>query len=628
MFLVKTCKTDGTKKRTLLDVRNELITISSFLSIIVYLILHYLLKLDPIFSSLPLFLSYGIGGIPLIIELGIKLFRLEFGSDLLAGISIVSSLFLGEYLAGVIVILMLSGGQLLERFAVGHASAVLQALARRMPTVAHQKLNVGFKDIDLKEVKEGMELIVYPHEICPADGIVIEGKTVMDESYLTGEPFMISKTVGSTVLSGAINGNAAISIRVLKKPEDSRYAKIMAVIRKTEEDKPRIRRLAEQIGAYYTPLAILIAIVAAIISGQPIRFLSVMVIATPCPLLLAIPVAIIGSISLCARRSIIVKDGQALELVEKCKTAIFDKTGTLTYGKPKLIEEYYSSLFEPRFVFDLAASLERYSKHPLAAAVLQKAKEKKIDWKELSVVCEPPGQGLYGELGKRCIRITSRSKLPPHTKGLEQIPEEQGGLECIVLIDEIYAATFRFRDAPREESKPFIVHLSSKHGFKKVLIVSGDRESEVRYLARQVGVSTIYAQCSPERKVEIVREETQKAKTLFVGDGINDAPAMMAATVGIAVGLNSDVTAEAAKIVVMENTLKKVDEFLHIGRRMRLIALQSALGGMVLSFIGMGIAALGGLAPVEGAIFQEVIDTISIVNALRAAFPPRILKDF
>ncbi|KIE59451.1 metal ABC transporter ATPase [Methylacidiphilum kamchatkense Kam1] len=620
-------KTVG-QKRTFIEKGTELIALGSLLSIIAYVVLRYLLKLEPFVATLPLFFSYSIGGIPLLIELGWKLFCLEFGSDLLAGISIISSFLLGEYLAGAIVILMLSGGQLLERLAIYHASAVLRALAQRMPTVAHQKLNASVKDIGLKEVIEGIELIIYPHEICPADGVVIEGKTVMDESYLTGEPFMISKTVGSTVLSGAINGNAAIRIRVLRKPEDSRYAKIMEVIRKTEEAKPRIRRLAEQIGAFYTPLAIFIATAAGMVASSPLRFLSVMVIATPCPLLLAIPVAILGSISLCARRSIVVKDSQALELISKCQTAIFDKTGTLTYGLPKLVEESYASFFEPRFVFELVASLERYSKHPLAAAVLQKATEKKIEFRELSEVHEPSGKGLYGQFGKMSVRITTRSKLPSNIKGLEQMPRESEGLECVVLIDEVYAATFRFRDAPREESKPFIAHLSAKHGFKKVLIVSGDRESEVRYLAKQVGVSTLYAQCSPEQKLEIVRKETNQAKTLFVGDGINDAPAMMVATVGIAVGLNSEPTTEAAKVVIMENTLMKVDEFLHIGRRMRMIALQSAIGGMMLSCMGMGIAAIGGLTPVEGAIFQEIIDVFSLLNALRTVFPPKTIRDF
>jgi P-type E1-E2 ATPase len=210
---------------------------------------------------------------------------------------------------------------------------------------------------------------------------------------------------------------------------------------------------------------------------------------------------------------------------------------------------------------------------------------------------------------------------------VEQIPPTAGGLECVVVIDTHYAAAFRFRDAPRAESPSFISHLGPKHHFSRVMIVSGDRESEVRYLAEQVGITEIYSQKSPEEKLAIVRKETTAAKTLYVGDGINDAPAMMAATVGMAIGQNSDVTAEAAGVVVMDNSLRKVDEFMHISRRMRIIALQSAVGGMALSVIGMGFAAMGLLNPVSGAIAQEVIDILAVLNALRAALPPKVIHD-
>lgn len=618
----------NTKLEAHLSIKNGFIALITLLAIFLYLVLSYGIRGGSSYARIPLLVCYVICGIPLVVGLGVKLLRFEFGSDQLAALSIVGSFLLGEYLAGVIVILMLSGGRFLEQFAVDRASGVLKVLAGRIPRVAHLKLHSSVEDIDLGAVEVGMPLVVFPHEICPADGVVIGGKSVMDESYLTGEPFLIPKTIGSPVISGAINGEDALTIRVVNKPEDSRYAKIMAVIKKCEEEKPRMRRLAEQIGAYFTPFAIAVATLAGIISGLPLRFLSVIIIATPCPLLLAVPVAIIGSISLCARRAIIVKDGRALEQVEKCRTAIFDKTGTLTYGKPRLQEEFYSSFFPPTLVFDSVASLERYSKHPLAVAFLEEAKKRKSKFIEVSEVHEPPGNGLWGKVGKRDLWITASSKLPDHIEGRDQMPKTSGGLECVVILEGKYAATFRFRDSPRKESRPFISHLASKHGIKNVLIVSGDRESEVRYLADQVGVSSVYAQCSPEMKLEIVKKETKKAKTLFVGDGINDAPAMMAATVGIAMGINTDVTAQAAQVVAMENSLIKVDEFMHIGKRLRKIALQSALIGILLSLTGMAVAATGKLTPVEGAVIQEIIDVLSILNALRAAFPPRVLKDF
>ena len=353
-----------------------------------------------------------------------------------------------------------------------------------------------------------------------------------------------------------------------------------------------------------------------------------LVVATPCPLLLAIPIAIIGSISLCARRAIIVKSPVVLEQIAECRTAIFDKTGTLTYGEPKLTEQLIAPGFAQKQVLALVAGLERYSKHPLARAILAAAKADGITLPEATEVNEQPGQGLRGTVSSRQVQITSRHKLSAQkVAGADQFPPVAGGLECVVVIDQRYAAALRFRDAPRAESRSFVSHLGPKHHFARVMIVSGDRESEVHYLAEQVGITEIHAQKSPEEKLAIVRKETAAAKTLYVGDGINDAPAMMAATVGMAIGQNSDVTAEAAGVVIMDNSLKKVDEFMHISRRMRIIALQSAVGGMALSVIGMIVAATGHLTPVTGAISQEIIDVLAVLNALRAAFPPKVIHD-
>jgi heavy metal translocating P-type ATPase len=581
-------------------------------------------------SELPLIASLVFGGVPLVVDLAIKLFRFEFGSDLLAGISIVTSVLLDEYLAGSLVVLMLSGGEALEEYAVRSASSVLEALAKRMPSVAHLKKNNGeVVDMPLDGVRIGDTLVVFPHEICPVDGTVIEGHGVMDESYLTGEPYMMSKTPGSEVLSGAINGDEALTIRASKLAVDSRYAKIMQVMRESEQRRPKIRRLGDKLGAFYTPLAVAIAIVAWVVSGEPVRFLAVMVVATPCPLLIAIPVAIIGAISLAARRGIIIKDPAVLESIDTCRTAIFDKTGTLTYGRPKLTEIITSPGFAKDEVLKLVASLERYSKHPLSGAILDAAKKASLDLLEAVEISERPGEGLSGTINGHKIWVTSRSKLlAKYPEAADSIPPPAGGLECVIVIDDSYAATFHFRDQPRKEGASFIRHLKPKHGFERVMIVSGDRESEVQYLADQVGIKELYSGQSPEQKLELVRRETKRANTVFMGDGINDAPALTAATVGIAFGQESDITAEAAGAVIMENTLKKVDEFLHISRRMRSIALQSAVGGMALSVFGMVLAAMGYLPPVAGAISQEVIDVLAVVNALRVSFPPKSLSDY
>lgn len=575
-------------------------------------------------AQVPLALVLILGGGPLVVQLVGKLLRREFGSDQLAGISIVTSVALGEYVAGCMVVLMLSGGEALETYAVERASSVLRALARRMPSAAHRKHGGRFEDVELEDVAIGDLLVVLPHEICPVDGVVVEGHGIMDESYLTGEPFMMSKTPGAEVLSGAINGESALTIRTLRRCEDSRYAKIMAVMRDTEQKRPRLRRLGDRLGAWYTPIAILVAALAWLASGEPVRFLAVLVVATPCPLLIGIPVAIISAVSLAAKRSIIVRNPAVLEVIDECRTMILDKTGTLTYGVPVLAEQIGIQDADPAEVLRLAASIERYSKHPLAAAIRNAARAANLLEMDASEVQERPGEGVSGVVGGRRVQVLARRHAPP---GMV-LPEAGGGLECIILLDDRHAATYRFRDQPRGDSRPFVHHLGPKHHFDRILLVSGDRESEVRYLAEEVGIAEIHAQQSPEQKVAIVTAETAKAKTLFLGDGINDAPALLAATVGIAFGQNSDVTAEAAGAVIMDASLERVDEFLHISRRMRSIALQSAIGGMALSVLGMGLAACGWLPPIAGAISQEIIDLAAVLNALRVSLPPRDLTDF
>lgn len=607
--------------------RTVYITGISLSAIAAYLIMRFGVRTSEFLYELPLFITLAVGGIPLIYELVKKVAHRELGSDLLAGISIITAVFLGEYLAGAIVVLMLSGGDALETYAIANASSVLRALAKRVPSVAHRKVSGQVKDISLPDVAVGDILIVFPHEICPVDGVVVEGHGTMDESFLTGEPFQIQKTPGVNVISGAVNADSALTISAQKLPVDSRYAKIMQVMRASEQNRPQLRRLGDQLGAIYTPIALLLASFAWLWTANADRFLAVLVIATPCPLLIGIPVAIIGSVSLAARRAIIIKNPAILEQIDACETIIFDKTGTLTYGEPKLIEQRVAPGFDSKEVLSLAASLELYSKHPLAQAILRAAKDLEIA--DAQQISEPPGHGLSGQVQNHHVRITHRGNLTAQKMpGLDQFPPPSGGLECMVVIDGRLAAAYSFRDAPRTEGFPFIQHLGWKHHFRRVMIVSGDRESEVRYLAEQVGIKDVHAQRTPEQKLEIVRQETRRSKTVYVGDGINDAPAMMAATVGIAIGQNSDITTEAADVVVMEEALKKVDELIHVGHRMRRIALETAIGGMSLSVLGMAFAAAGLLVPVEGAIAQEVIDLLAVLNALRAAVPPKAMSDF
>lgn len=579
-------------------------------------------------GEIPLLAAITVGSVPLLWEILGKLRRGDLGADILAALALITALALQEYLVAVLIILMLTGGQALEEYALGRASSVLAALAARMPNIAHRKVDGHTEDIALSDIRVGDAIVIFPHETCPVDGVIIEGHGGMDESYLTGEPYRVSKAVGASVLSGAINGDALLVVRAEKLPEDSRYTAIMKVMREAESTRPRLRRLGDQLGAVFAPLALAVAGGAWLVTGEVSRFLAVLVVATPCPLLIAVPITIISAISLAARRGIIIRDPTVLERLPTCRTAIFDKTGTLTLGEPQLTEILPAAGREKETILNYAAGLERYSRHPLAGAILQAAKQARLLPPFATHITEKPGQGLVGQVGGKEVVITSRNKvLASHPEWSGLLPPLVAGLECVVLVDGAYAATLRFRDTPRAEGESFISHLGPSHQFMRVMLLSGDRESEVTYLARQLGIKEVFAGQTPEQKLDIVRDETTKAPTLFMGDGINDAPALTAATVGLAFGQASAVTSEAAGAVILENTLAKVDELLHLSQDMRKVALQSALGGMGLSLLGMGFAAAGHLSPVAGALLQEMIDAVAIGWALRLTWRGRVRTD-
>ncbi|MEB3206797.1 MAG: heavy metal translocating P-type ATPase [Vampirovibrionales bacterium] len=569
-----------------------------------------------------------VGGVPLITQITLKLIRGDWGADFLAALALVSAAWLGEYLTAVLIILMLAGGQVLESYAMGKASGALKALSERMPSVAHRKQAGHLQDIALADIEVGDSIVIFPYETSPVDGTVIEGHGTMDESYLTGEPYQVAKAPGATVISGAINGDAVLVVQCDKLPSDSRYASIVTVMQQAEQKRPQLRRLGDQIGAIFSPISLFFALAAWSFSGDPMRFLAVLVVATPCPLLIAIPITVMSAISRAAKSGIIIKDPAVLERLPTCRTAIFDKTGTLTYGQPTLTDIIPAPGVSAESVLQGTASLERYSKHPLATAFLKAAEQAHLFLPEASEICEQPGKGLSGTVQGHKIQITSRKKcLLAHPEWASLLPAPTPGLECIVLSDDNYVATIRFHDAPRSDSHSFVSHLAPSHQFSKVMLVSGDREAEVRYFAELVGIQEVLASQSPEQKLAIVRSETQKAPTLFMGDGINDAPALTAATVGIAFGQPSSVTSEAAGAVILDNTLIKVDELIHLSVSMRHIALQSALGGLLLSLIAMAFAANGFITPVAGALLQELIDLAAIFNALRLIVNPHLKTD-
>src|SRR6476661_3641021 len=412
------------------------IAIFAALGIAAYLVTRFLLHLPWHQCRWILIAVLVVGGAPLVFDLTRKALTGDFGADLLAGISIVTSLILGEYLAGSIVVLMLSGGTALEEYATRRASSVLSALAKRMPRIAHRKQDDQILDVDVSQIQVGERLVVFPHEICPADGVVVEGRGAMDEAYLTGEPFLIQKVHGASVLSGALNGESVLTIAVSSLPADSRYAKIMHVMQMAEANRPQMRRIADRLGSWYTLVALAVAAIGWILGADPTRFLAVLVIATPCPLLLAIPIAIIGAISVAASRGIIIKDPGMLERIDTCRTLIFDKTGTLTYGRPALTEVICAPGETRESVLQIAASLEQYSKHPLASTISRAAQQEGVSLAPVSEISEKPGEGLKGTMDGRQVLITGRKQIMTIGDSIaSKLPPPTAGMECILLID-------------------------------------------------------------------------------------------------------------------------------------------------------------------------------------------------
>ena len=558
-----------------------------------------------------------------------KIIKGNLGADIIAFIALALAIYLHQYLTANLLILMIASGQSLEQYASQKASFVLEALAKRVSSIAHLKKNNEIVDVEINQIKIGDYLAILPHEVCPVDGQVVEGNSFMDESFLTGEPFTIAKTTGSKVISGALNQDNLLIIKATKLAKDSRYAKIVEVISNAKDQKPKIRKLADKIGAIFAPIALIIASLSYYFTGSIENFLAVLTIATPCPLLIAVPIAIISAISICATNGIIIKDPKVLENLPICSTIVFDKTGTLTIGEPQLSEIIVvDENFTSEKILQIIASLERYSRHPLANAVIKASKQKFLPFIEVQNIKEIPGYGMTGMINHQTVIITNRAKLTEKQITNNNIPQSLSGLECFVLIDDQVIGLIRFHDQPRPESHSFIGHLTWEHNFKKIILLSGDRGSEVDYLAKTLGINQYFSSQTPEQKLAVIDHETKLAPTVFVGDGINDAPALMIASVGIAFGKNNNIVSEAAGAVILDSCLRKLDQLLHISVDMRKIILQSAVGGVLASIIGMFFASIGMITPAYGAILQQLIDIVAIINALRLIFNHKISNDF
>ncbi|WP_431778538.1 heavy metal translocating P-type ATPase [Microbacterium aurantiacum] len=548
--------------------------------------------------------------------------RGHVGLDILAVVAMVATLAVGEYAASLIIVLMLSGGQALEDIAGRRANRELTALLERAPRTAH-RVRTGphgtdaVADVPADEVAVGDVLLIRPAEIVPVDGVLLSPAANMDESSLTGESMPVPRTAGEEVLSGSVNGSAAIRVRALRRSADSQYQQIVALVREAQESRAPVVRLADRFAIPFTAVSLAIAGAAWGISGDPTRFAEVLVLATPCPLLIAAPVAFLGGLSRAARAGVIIKGGAVIEQLARVRTAAFDKTGTLTRGHPTVVEVRAADGWTPDDVLRLAASAEQYSTHVLADGIRRAAEERGLPLSAATAAEETATNGVRAAIEGRSVVVGKPRyvrSLAPDTRTVEIA---SGQAAAYVAVDGVFAGALILADDPRAESAGVIAWLRA-HGVERAVMLTGDAEPTARAIAAAVGIDEVRAELLPADKVQLAAG-LQPRPVLMVGDGVNDAPVLAAADVGIAMGAKGATAAgEAASVVILKDSLAGVVDAVAIGRDTLRVAL-SAIGiGIALS-IGLMLVATTGLIPaVAGALVQELVDLATILYALRA----------
>lgn len=539
------------------------------------------------------------------------------GVDVLAVTAIAATLATGEFAAAMVIVLMMTGGEALEDYAASRARRELTALLAGAPQLAHLVEGDVIRDVPTGQVQVGHTLLVRPSEMVPADGILNSVSATFDESSLTGESLPVERVVGEQVLSGAINGMTAIMVTASASVADSQYSQIIQLVRAATQSKSRVVRLADRYAVPFTAVAFLIAIAAWIVSGSATRFAAVLVVATPCPLLIAAPVAFLGGISRAARRGIIVKSSSALEVASRVRTVAFDKTGTITQGRPELVAIIPASDMPEDRLLALAAAAEQYSSHVLARSVTAAAVERGLALPRATDGREQATHGVSANVDGHQVRVGKRSFVA-ETAG--EVPEPElsdGQLGVYVGVDGRHAGTLLMADAPRSEAAGAIRQLRDM-GIENVIMVTGDAAPTAQSIAQRVGISDVHAGCLPADKVAIVASQSDRP-VMMVGDGVNDAPVIAAADVGVAMGARGvTAAAESADVVILPDRLDLVADTVAIGRRTVRVALESIWLGIGLSVALMGVAAFGHLPPLFGALSQEVVDLLAIGNALRA----------
>jgi heavy metal translocating P-type ATPase len=548
----------------------------------------------------------------------------EFGVDIIALLAMAGSLMLGQELAGAVIAVMLSGGDSLERYAGGRARRELAALVARAPQVVHRYEDGELTSPKLGEVRRGDLLLVKPGEVIPVDGVVTGGVAVLDESALTGESRPVERLAGDQVRSGVVNAGPPFDMHATAAADSSTYARIVRLVEEAQAAKAPFVRMADRYALWFLPLTLISAAAAGVISGSPVRALAVLVVATPCPLILAAPVAIMAGISRAAGRGVIVKGGVALEALAEARTVVFDKTGTLTAGTPRVssIEAFGSCSSDE--LLRLAASLDQVSPHVFAGPIVQAARERGLELTFPTDVEEIPGAGVHGLVGNSRVALGKASwlagaaDLPPAVLRLRGRAEAKGESAVFLAVDGRFEGALELDDPIRQDAARVVGELRSL-GVGRVVVLSGDRQEVADSVGALVGADLVLAEHGPEAKVEAVHRESRQAPTAMIGDGINDAPALAAAQVGVAMGARGATAAsEAADAVIVVDSLERVADAKAIARRATAIARQSVVAGMALSVAAMAVAAVGLLPPVPGAVFQEAIDVAVILNALRA----------
>ena len=576
------------------------------------------------FSATPVLLA-------LLVEIANSLRRGDFGLDIVAALSMTGALALGQELAAVVVALMYAGGKYLEAFAEGHAQREMTALLSRVPRTTMRHRNGALDEIGIDEVAIGDRLLIRQGDVVPVDGVVADRLAVLDQSALTGEALPCQHGNGESIMSGSTNVGEAFNLIAAQTAARSTYAGIVRLVETARQSRAPATRLADRFGLVFLALTALVAGGAWFWTGDPIRAVAVLVIATPCPLILAVPVAIVSGLSRAARHGILVKGGRALELMAGIRALVLDKTGTLTSGQAKVVAVHAETGFGENDVVGIAASLDQASKHIVAQTLVSEAHNRGLALSIPSDVVETAGEGISGNVrGKRTlvggIQFVS-SRLPrPHRRASDsRSPRHQpaGAVVVALGVDDRPAGQIVLADELRDGIAQFLDKVRSL-GVDRIVLATGDRRDVAERVTAGLGFDAVRSELTPDQKVLVVLSERKAGPVMMIGDGVNDAPALAAADVGVAMGAKgAAASAEAADVVLLVDRLDRIVSAIEIARRTRTIALESVFVGIGLSMIGMTAAAMGYLTPVQGAFLQEVIDVAVILNALRVLRDPK-----